>query len=75
MTVVPLKVALGLEKNYFWAFQKNNHGHSLDTHHSCSVPIELESEMDCIFAIQQSHICISKKTGLHEHIYIYIKYG
>ena len=25
MTVVPLKVALGLEKNDFWAFQKNNH--------------------------------------------------
>ena len=25
VTVVSLKVALGLEKNYFWAFQKNNH--------------------------------------------------
>ena len=24
MTVVPLKVALGLEKIDFWAFQKNN---------------------------------------------------
>ena len=24
-TVVPLKVALGLEKNDVWAFQKNNH--------------------------------------------------
>ena len=24
MTVVPLKVALGLEKFYFWAFQKNS---------------------------------------------------
>ena len=25
VTVVPLKMALGLQKNYFWAFQKNNH--------------------------------------------------
>ena len=25
MTVVPLKVVLGLEKNDFWTFQKNNH--------------------------------------------------
>ena len=24
-TVVPLKVALGWHKFYFWAFQKNNH--------------------------------------------------
>merc|ERR1712059_115293 len=24
MTVVPLKVALGLEKNDYWSFQKNN---------------------------------------------------
>ena len=32
MTVVPLKVALGLEKFDFWTFQKNNHGHSLDNH-------------------------------------------
>ena len=30
MTVVPLKVALGLEKFDFWAFQKNNHEESLD---------------------------------------------
>ena len=32
MTAVPLKVPLGLEKIDFWAFQKNNHGHSLDNH-------------------------------------------
>ena len=32
MTVVPLKVALGLEKIYFWAFKKNNHDDSLDIH-------------------------------------------
>ena len=32
VTVVPLKVTLGLEKNNFWAFQKNNHRHSLDNH-------------------------------------------
>ena len=32
MTVVPLKVALGLEKHYLWAFQKNNPGHTLDIH-------------------------------------------
>ena len=25
VTLLPLKVALGLEKNDFWAFQKNNH--------------------------------------------------
>ena len=25
VTVVPLKVALGWENIYFWAFQKNNH--------------------------------------------------
>ena len=30
--VVPLKVALGWHKFDFWAFQKNNNGHSLDTH-------------------------------------------
>ena len=29
MTVVPLKVALGLEKFDFWAFQKNNRKNSL----------------------------------------------
>ena len=32
VTVVPLKVALGLEKFDFWAFQKNNHEESLDGH-------------------------------------------
>ena len=32
MTVVPLKVALGLEKFDFWAFQKHNHEESLDGH-------------------------------------------
>ena len=32
VTVVPLKVALGLEKFDFWAFQKNNHDVTLDTH-------------------------------------------
>ena len=32
MTVVPLKVALGLEKFDFWAFKKNNHEESLDRH-------------------------------------------
>ena len=31
-TVVPLKVALGWHKFYFWAFQKNNHDVTLDTH-------------------------------------------
>ena len=30
VTGVALKVALGYKKNVFWAFQKNNHGHSLD---------------------------------------------
>ena len=29
MAVVPLTVALGLEKFDFWAFQKNNHNHNL----------------------------------------------
>ena len=32
ITVVPLEVALGWHKFYFWVFQKNNHGHSLDIH-------------------------------------------
>ena len=32
MTVVPLKVALGWGKFDFWAFQKNNHDMTLDTH-------------------------------------------
>ena len=32
MTGVPLEVALGYKKNVFWVFQKNNHGHSLDSH-------------------------------------------
>ena len=31
-TVVPLKVALGWHKFGFWPFQKNNYGHTLDTH-------------------------------------------
>ena len=31
-TVVPLKVALGWQKFYFWVFQKNNHDVTLDTH-------------------------------------------
>ena len=30
VTGVPLKVALGYKKIGFWAFQKNNHGHTLD---------------------------------------------
>ena len=29
MTVLPLKVALGLDKFDFWALKKNNHGHTL----------------------------------------------
>ena len=32
VTVVPLKVALGLEKIDFWAFKKNNHDVSPDIH-------------------------------------------
>ena len=32
MTGVPLKVALGYTKIDFCTFQKNNHGHTLDTH-------------------------------------------
>ena len=32
MTGVPLTVALGLDKLDFWAFQKNNHGHTLEDH-------------------------------------------
>ena len=32
MIVVPLKVALGLDKFDFWAFQKNNNDVTLDTH-------------------------------------------
>ena len=32
VTVVPLKVALGLEKFDFWAFHKNNLGHTLGIH-------------------------------------------
>ena len=32
MTGVALKVALGYKKIVFWAFQKNNHGQSLDIH-------------------------------------------
>ena len=32
MAVVPLKVALGLEKIDFWSFQKNNHEDTLDRH-------------------------------------------
>ena len=30
LAVVPLKVALGLGKIDCWAFQKNNHGHTLN---------------------------------------------
>ena len=32
VTGVPLKVALGYKKIVFWAFKKNNHGHTLDIH-------------------------------------------
>ena len=32
VTLVPLNIALGCEKIDFMAFQKNNHGHILDTH-------------------------------------------
>ena len=32
MTGVALKVALGYKKIVFWAFLKNNHGHSLVIH-------------------------------------------
>ena len=32
VTGVPLKVALGYKKIVFWAFQKNNHDVTLDTH-------------------------------------------
>ena len=32
VTVVPLIVALGCKTIVFWAFQKNNNGHSLDIH-------------------------------------------
>ena len=32
VTGVALKVTLGYKKIVFWAFQKNNHGHSLDNH-------------------------------------------
>ena len=32
VTVVPLQVALGWDKFYFWAFQNNNHGPPLETH-------------------------------------------
>ena len=32
VTVVPLKVALGLEKFDIWAFQKNYHKDTLDIH-------------------------------------------
>ena len=32
MTGVPLEVALGYKKLFFWAFQKNNHGHTLVLH-------------------------------------------
>ena len=32
VTGVPLEVALGYKKIVFWAFQKNNHGHSLMLH-------------------------------------------
>ena len=32
MTVVPLKVALGWDKFDLWAFQKNNHDVTLDSH-------------------------------------------
>ena len=32
VTGVPLKVALGYKKIVFWAFQKINHGHTLDIH-------------------------------------------
>ena len=32
MTVVPLKITLGLEKFYFWAFQKYNHNVTLEIH-------------------------------------------
>ena len=32
MTGVTLEVALGYKKIVFWAFQKNNHGHTLDIH-------------------------------------------
>ena len=50
-TVVPLKVALGWHKFYFWAFQKNNHGHSLDTH----LPdyfFEMHKNQFCVILIQ-----------------------
>ena len=32
VTVVPLKVALGLKKIDYWVFQKNNHEDLLDRH-------------------------------------------
>ena len=32
VTGVALKVALGYKKIVFWAFQKNNHGHTLVLH-------------------------------------------
>ena len=32
VTGVPLEVALGYKKIVFWAYQKNNHGHTLDIH-------------------------------------------
>ena len=32
MTGVPLKVSLGYKNIVFWAFQKNNHDVTLDTH-------------------------------------------
>ena len=32
MKGVALKVALGYKKIVFWAFQKNNHGHTLVLH-------------------------------------------
>ena len=31
LTLLALKVAIGLEKNYFWVFQKINHKHSLNS--------------------------------------------
>ena len=32
LAVMPLKVALGWDKFDFWAFQKNNHDVTLDSH-------------------------------------------
>ena len=48
VTVVPLKVAIGCEKIDFWVFQKNNHGHTLDTH-LCDYFFEMQkNQIFCI---------------------------